>query len=379
MIEFNKKLIFKKIFIDITNFFLLLLISLAAIVWVMQAVNFLDFVTEDGHGLFVYFSFTALNLPKIISRLIPIIFFISVFYIINKYEDNNELKIYWLSGIKRNELTNKIIKFSLMFSFLLLMLNVFLVPFTQNKARTFIQSSNIDFFPSLIREKKFIDTVEGLTIFIENKVDFSTYENIFLKDNKGDKIKIIYAKSGKLINNESERSLRLVNGKIININNNNITEFEFNNTTFDLNDYITKSITDFKVQEKNTYSLISCYLNFSILKKYELYYDPNNCNDPAIKEIRAELFKRIIKPLYLILLSLTSCFLLFFSKENKLHKRYRVLIFLLGIIFIVISELSNSFSGKGHIPLIVTSFIPIGICLMNFWIINKYNNLQISK
>ena len=126
MIEFNKKLIFRKILLDITNFFLLMLASLTAIVWVMQAVNFLDFVTEDGHGLLVYFSYTALNLPKIISRLIPIIFFISIFYILTKYEDNNELKIYWLAGIKRNELTNNIIKFSLFVSLLLLIMNIFL-------------------------------------------------------------------------------------------------------------------------------------------------------------------------------------------------------------------------------------------------------------
>ena len=48
-------------------------------------------------------------------------------------------------------------------------MNIFLVPYTQNKARTFIQTSNIDFFPIFNKRKKFIDTVEGLTIFIEKR------------------------------------------------------------------------------------------------------------------------------------------------------------------------------------------------------------------
>ena len=74
MIEFNKKLIFQKFFKDITNFFLLMLLSISLIVWVIQAVNFLDFVTEDGHVLTIYFKYTFLNLPKIITRLAPIIF-----------------------------------------------------------------------------------------------------------------------------------------------------------------------------------------------------------------------------------------------------------------------------------------------------------------
>ena len=108
-------------------------------------------MTEDGHGLMIYFKYTALNLPKIISRLVPIIFFISLFYILNKYEDNNELKIFWLTGVQRKEFINKIISYSFLFTLILLVLKIFLVPSSQYKARTYIQDSNIDFFPSLIK------------------------------------------------------------------------------------------------------------------------------------------------------------------------------------------------------------------------------------
>ena len=93
MSNFNKKLIFKKFLIDNTYFFLLTALSLSLIVWVIQAVNFLDFVSEDGHGLKVYFIYTLLNFPKIFAKLMPIMFFISLYYTINKYDEKNELKI----------------------------------------------------------------------------------------------------------------------------------------------------------------------------------------------------------------------------------------------------------------------------------------------
>ena len=80
MIEFNKKLIFRKFFFDNTYFFLSAIITLGLIVWVIQAVNFLDYVTEDGHGLGVYFKYSILNFPKIISRLFPLIFFIYMYF-----------------------------------------------------------------------------------------------------------------------------------------------------------------------------------------------------------------------------------------------------------------------------------------------------------
>ena len=94
----------------------------------------------------------------------------------------------------------------------------------------------------------------------------------------GKKIKIITAKKGKLINNENERSLYLFEGKIINVYGKEITTINFSQTVFDLSKYLTKSIVDFKIQEKNTFDLIDCNINYHLLNKEE-YYDVNNCND----------------------------------------------------------------------------------------------------
>ena len=180
MINYNKKLIFQKFFSNNTYFFFICIASLSIIVWKIQAVNFLDFVTEDGHGLIVYFKYTLLNIPKIISRLMPFIFFVAIYYTINKSEDSNELKIFWINGIDKKEFLTTLLKYSFLFLIFQLLLNSFLVPYTQNKARTYIQSSSIDFFPSLINEKKFVDTVERLTIYIEQKNKEDEYKNIFI-------------------------------------------------------------------------------------------------------------------------------------------------------------------------------------------------------
>ena len=71
-----KKLIFRNIFKDITYFFLIASLSLTLIVWVIQAVNYLDIVSEDGHSFKVYFMYSLLSLPKIFSKLILFVFFI---------------------------------------------------------------------------------------------------------------------------------------------------------------------------------------------------------------------------------------------------------------------------------------------------------------
>ena len=370
MIEFNKKLIFKKFFLDNAYFFLSSLATLSIIVWVIQAVNYLDYVTEDGHGLTVYFQYTFLNLPKIVSRLIPFIFFVSIFYTLNKFEDNNELKIFWINGINKKRFVKNFLNYSIIYLLILLFLSSFLVPWSQNKGRVFIQNSNIDFFPSLINEKRFIDTVDKLTIYVEKKIDRESYKNIFLKDSENDESKIIFAESGKLINNENERFLKLFNGKIITVNEDKVTSFDFQNTTFDLSKYLTKTITDFKIQEKSSTLLLNCYINFYLLKD-KSYYDVYNCNDEAVNEIQQELFKRMIKPFYLLVLTISVCFLMLYPKENNKYKFFRVSIFILGILVIVFSEISSSLSARSFIHFQFSLFLPLIIFLIQYLILTK--------
>ena len=265
-----KKLIFRKFLLDTTNFFLISLISLSLIVWVMQAVNFLDYITEDGHGIKVYLYYTLLNLPKIISRILPTIFFISLFYTIIKYESNNELIIYWTNGIKKKQFMDVVIIFSIFFLLFQILLTSLVVPTSQNAARSHIRSSNIDFFPSLIKEKQFIDVVDKLTIFIEEKKSNGELKNIFLKEEapEVENNQIVVAKKGNLITKGLKSYLVLYDGIFIKKQNKKITNFEFKKTRFDLTKFATKTTTHPKIQELSTIKLIRCIKLFNADPNY---------------------------------------------------------------------------------------------------------------
>ena len=164
-----KKIVYKKISKDCINFLILVVFTISIIIWVLQAVNYLDFVIEDGHGFLVYFKYTLLSFPKIISRIFPFAIFLAFSYMLLKYENKNELVIFWSFGIKKINFINFFIKFSLWFVLVSLLLNAVITPFTQDKARSFIRSSNLDFFESILKPKKFIDVVENLTIYFDEK------------------------------------------------------------------------------------------------------------------------------------------------------------------------------------------------------------------
>ena len=105
-----KKLLYRKLFIDYISFFLLALIISSLIIWIFQAVNFLDIMIEDGREYKVYINYALLNFPKILSRLLPFILFFSIYFILTKYEHSNELIIFWNFGVNKIHFTNFIIK-----------------------------------------------------------------------------------------------------------------------------------------------------------------------------------------------------------------------------------------------------------------------------
>ena len=160
-----KKLLFQKLLKDNFKLFTTIIFSIGLIVWVIQSVGLLDFVTEDGHGLKVYLFYTILNFPKIIHRILPFIFFISLFYQITQYENKNELLVFWINGVKKTQFMNVILTYSFLFMIFQTILGSYISPKGQNEARSYIRSSNMDFFSTMISEEKFIDTVENLTIF----------------------------------------------------------------------------------------------------------------------------------------------------------------------------------------------------------------------
>ena len=359
-----KKLLFRKFLKDNLKLFSAILLSVGSIVWIMQSVGFLDFVTEDGHGLKIYMAYALLNFPKIIHRILPFIFFISLFYQLIQYEKKNELLIYWVYGVKKIEIINTIIIYSFLLCLLQVFLGSYVSPKGQDEARSFIRNSNMDFFPSIIREGKFVDAINGLTLFIEKKNNLGIYENIFLKDDlgsgeKGEKSQIIYAKEAELINDKENRYFKLYNGQLIKTEGNQINFINFDSINFSLSKFGTKSTTYPKIQEVNILLLLNCLIH-EFKNEIDKFSHPDlGCTSNSIKNIKQEFLKRVYMPFYIPLIALITCLLILRSKENKDYEFFKLFIFFLVFFIIVLSEISLRYSSVNIYGLFFYLIFPI--------------------
>ena len=367
-----KKIIFKNFLKETLEFFVLSSCAVTIIVWVIQAVNYLEFVTEDGHSFKIYFLYTIYSLPKIFNKLLPFMFFFSIFFTLIKYEEQNQTLIFWTNGINKMTFMNVIMLFSIFFVLLNFIFSLYIVPMSQDKARSFIRDSNVDYLPLLVKPKKFIDTVERLTIYTEKKYQ-NTLENIIIKDSfSRTKSKIIYAKKGYFTENGKDNFLILKSGKILNINEGKTNSFDFNETQINLSNYTSKTTKTPKIQEINTKSLFNCLFKDEIKKNIT---KGNNFKFVCKKDLQSmnrisqELLSRIFKPLYIPLLALISGFLLIKSKNSQGFSNYKFKIFTSAVIIISLSEISTKFYSANIFEsflIIMIPFILFFMCYLFF-------------
>ena len=353
------KLIFRKLSFDIFSFFLLSSVSISMIVWIIQGVNLLDIVSEQGHGLKVYFFYTLLNLPKIFSKLLIFTYFLTLFVVLSKYEENNEILLFWTNGIKKISFINFLGLLSVFFVFIQLLFTILIVPFTQNLKQEYLKSSSIEFFPELIEEKRFSNLTKKLTMFVEKSNKNGTYEGIYIKEKlNNNESKIIIANNGRLIKEEGKFVFKLLDGKIINTNVRDIINFSFKETSYEVSDLNSKIRQNNKINETKSSTLVLCLEKFLLNRKN----DKIRCeqkNSFAINDIYEEIFKRSINPIYIIILSLISSLTIIKPKINFFENYHKLILFTFGFIIILFSELGYKFLSFSYQIEILFILLPI--------------------
>ena len=376
-----EKILFRKLLIDCLIFFLITLFSASIIIWVFQAVNFLDIMIEDGRDYLVYINYSLLNFPKVVSKVLPFVFFFSFFYVISRYELNNELIIFWNFGVNKLQLINFLFIFSIFLTLIQIILTGFIVPNAQDKARSFLRTSSVNFLESFIKQKKFNDTIKNVTIYSDGKDKEGNLLNLYLKKVENiNNFQITYAKKGNFINKRNTQILVLYEGETINVVNDKITNFRFSKSDFNLKNLETNTTTYKKTQEVSSTKLINCYLrlnNSSIFKVKKENVIIENCVSANLNNVIKELYKRFVVPFYVPSLMLIILFLILKSKENINYFTYRVFIFLFGLLIIISSEMSLRFIKNNFIENIKIFIVPIMIIIFIYTVI--YLNLNSIK
>jgi len=373
-----KNRIYKYIFHEFIRNFIVTLFAFGAVIWTIQAVNFLDLVTDDGHAFRIYILYSFLVITKVLTKLIPFTFLVASILTILKLEKDNELIVLWTSGLNKIHIVNLIFRISILIMFVQLLMATIINPKTLNVSRTLLKNSELQFAASLLKLKQFNDTVKGLTIFVENKTANGMYENIFIKDdgkiltNVSGTSSTIFAKSGHM--SKDEKNLILYNGNIQKLNEDgDVNIVKFQKTILNLSGLSTKSISEPKIQETSTLQILRCLKKNNIIR--------HNCDKSkkSMMDTKIEINKRFGMPIYIPLISLISCFLLTSRKDKKMFYLNKYIYFFIGFLILTLAEIIVRYSGISWNHTFIYYLIPLGMSpLLYFALIRtfKYENLS---
>ncbi len=369
--------IYRHFFSELSKHFFIVLFALSAVVWAVQSVNFLDLIVEDGHSVGLYLAYSSLNIVKILTKFIPLSFLISLMITIEKFDNENELIALWTAGLSKIKVINFFFKVSLLVTILQLFLACILNPILLNYSRSLIKASDINFVSSTIKTNQFNDTVEGLTIFVEEKNKNGDFKNIFIRDeskifksldnSKNTSDLTIFAKKAKLVDG-NESILILEDGTIQSQNDEGkIQSVDFKRTRLGLSGMRAKSIIQAKVQETSSMTLVKCMLHNS--NKEELL----NCPSEEKIEVLAEINRRFGMPLYVPFVALLCSFLLINREENKFGGFYKYLYSGIAFVTLVMAEILVRYSGLSYYYSLVYYIFPLlFIPLLYLEIIRKF-------
>jgi lipopolysaccharide export system permease protein len=371
-----KKILFRKLLIDYLSFFLITLLGSSIVVWVFQAVNYLDIMIEDGRDYTIYINYSLLNFPKILSKLFPFVLFFSIFHITSKFENNNELIILWNFGVTKIELINFIFRFSLILMIVQITLSSLIIPKSQDLARSFLRTSTVNFFGNFIKPQRFNDTIKNVTIYSEKKDNEGNHYNLYLKKQLDqNNFQLTYAKKGIFKEFNKMPILVLYDGATITGKNDKITNFSFSKSNFPINNFKSNATTYKKTQELSSIQLFQCLIFLQNKKKSE-ESKIENCSKKNLKNIYKELYKRFLIPFYIPLLVLIPFLLTLSSKENLNYSKLKTTTFFIGIVFIVLSETTIKLISAAYLKNIMICLIPFLFLIFLYVIFIKKTNFK---
>jgi lipopolysaccharide export system permease protein len=268
--------------------FLVVLVTLTAIIWVTQALRDIDLVTSQGQSVLAFISITGMIIPQLIQVLAPIALVIAIVHVLNKLSTDSELIVMSASGMPPWRLFKPILVLTALVSLLVAVNSAYFAPEGLRALRRWATAVRTDLITYIVQPGNFVTIEQGLTFHIRERLANGQLLGVLLDDRRDPKERItLIAEQGEFLTNERGPFLLLHNGSIQRQESSQrdpaIVRFDRN--AFDLSQFTNRMTIKYSVRERYLWQLISPDLD-----------DPNFASNPA--QYRAELNDRLIAIVY---------------------------------------------------------------------------------
>ena len=202
-------------FRQVTSAFLLILLTLTAIVWLATALKQLDLITSQGQGLIIFFQMTALSLPSLITLIAPNAVLMAALYTLDRMNGDSEIIVMTAAGATVWRICRPLIALALIVSMLILLVNVFINPACMRALRDLITQVRADLISQVLQPGRFSSPERGLTFHIRDRSQDGELQGLLFHDERDSKQVMSYlADRGRILSNDQGSFLIMFDGYV---------------------------------------------------------------------------------------------------------------------------------------------------------------------
>jgi lipopolysaccharide export system permease protein len=268
--------------------FLVVVVSLTAVIWITQALRDIDLMTNQGQSALIFVAITGLIVPLLVLVIAPIALVIAVAYVLNKLGTDSEIIVMNASGMSPWVLFRPFIMAAAVVAVLVAFLSAYAAPEGLRSLRRWLVEVRTDLVTTIIQPGRFVNVQTGVTFHIRERAPNGRLLGVFIDDQRDPKEHLsILAEQGEILKNERGTFLVLQGGTVQRHESGQAepTLVVFDRYAFDLSQFAAPFAINYSVRERYLWQLVS----------------PDSSDDLAVSQpgqFRAEMHDRLLAPMY---------------------------------------------------------------------------------
>lgn len=343
---------------------LIIAFSLTAIIWLTQALRFIDYIVNRGVSSLTFLQLTGLMIPSLLFVILPFAVFVSVLFIYHRLIQDSELIVLRAAGQSRWQLSKPVLLVAGGATIVAFFLSLYLMPVTYHKFKDMQNYLRDNYASLLLQEEVFNTPIKGLTVFVRKRHENGALEGLLVHDSRNKEQPVtMMAQRGSIENTDAGPRFLLYNGNRQEVRNGRFSFLRFTEYAVDLSFYTEQASTRNRKPEE--------YFIGELLEEASL-------ESPRQGELLAEAHHRLTWPFYALILGLFAYANLLRGEFNRRgHMRQITITTVLSILIVATALALQNIVAKtpALVPLFYVSLVSWGGIIT--WLLSDKNYRQI--
>lgn len=163
---------------------LVVALSLTSIVWLLQALRFVDYIVNRGVSIGTFLQLTSMLLPSLLVMILPVATLAGTLFVYARLMQDSELVVLLSAGLSRVQLAKPLLLLGGGIVTFLMVLSIYLLPKAYGDFKDMQTFLRDNYASLLLQEEVFNSPVEGLTVYVQERNKDGVLKGILVHDNR---------------------------------------------------------------------------------------------------------------------------------------------------------------------------------------------------